>query len=173
LNAVTQLMLCSAAADLSRCSRRIWRWCSLTLVSMEWPVCSIQTWPHFQVTLYTPGVSSPRSSFTGQRKLGIFFGGRPTDFMLCLDSSLLMQLKVVLTWGRKVTETGFSGAGATLAGGLRARQISRSLWPFCFKVVLRNSSSLCRLSRSQRDQNLCTSVESKPVCWRDGGESWC
>jgi hypothetical protein len=30
--------------------------------------------------------------------------------MLCLDSSLLMQLKVVLMKGRKATETGFSGA---------------------------------------------------------------
>jgi hypothetical protein len=34
--------------------------------------------------------------FTGRRKLGIFFRGRPTDLMLYLDSSMLMQLKVVL-----------------------------------------------------------------------------
>jgi hypothetical protein len=28
--------------------------------------------------LQTPGVFSPRLSFTGRRKLAIFFGGRPT-----------------------------------------------------------------------------------------------
>jgi hypothetical protein len=61
-----------------------------------------------------------KSSFTGRRKLGIFFGGRLTDLM-CLDSSLLMRLKVVLTKGRKANETGFSGADATLFGKLRAR----------------------------------------------------
>jgi hypothetical protein len=46
---------------------------------------------------------------------------------MCLDSSLLMRLKVVLKEGRKATETGFSRAGATLSGGLRARRIYRSL----------------------------------------------
>jgi hypothetical protein len=70
---------------------------------------------------------SPRSSFTGQRKLGIFFGGRPTDLMLCLDSSLLMRLRVVLMKGRKATKAGFSGGGATLATGLRACWICQSL----------------------------------------------
>jgi hypothetical protein len=32
-----------------------------------------------------------------QKELGIFFGGRPIDLILCLDSCLLMRLKVVLT----------------------------------------------------------------------------
>jgi hypothetical protein len=50
-------------------------------------------------TGYTPGLLSPRSSFMGQRKLIIFLGGRPTDFM-CVDSIRLMRLKVVLTSGR-------------------------------------------------------------------------
>jgi hypothetical protein len=31
-----------------------------------------------------------------QRNLGIFFRGRPADLMLCLDSSLLMLIKVIL-----------------------------------------------------------------------------
>jgi hypothetical protein len=43
----------------------------------------------------------------------IFFGERPTNMMLCLDSGLLMQLKVVLMKGKKVTETDFAGAGVT------------------------------------------------------------
>jgi hypothetical protein len=38
-------------------------------------------------------------------------GRRLTDLMLCLDIIRLMLLKVVLTEGRKVTDTGFSGAG--------------------------------------------------------------
>jgi hypothetical protein len=47
--------------------------------------------------------------------------------MMCLESSLLMRLKVVLTQGRKATEAGFSGVDATLAGELRARRICCSL----------------------------------------------
>jgi hypothetical protein len=34
-----RLMLCSAAADLSGWARRMCRWCSLILVSIERPVC--------------------------------------------------------------------------------------------------------------------------------------
>jgi hypothetical protein len=63
--------------------------------------------------LYMLGVFSPRSSFTGQRKLAIFLGGRPTDLM-CLNSIRLMRLKVILTKGRRATEVGFSGVVATL-----------------------------------------------------------
>jgi hypothetical protein len=37
----SRLMLCLATADLSGCSRRMWRWCSLILVLMEQPVCPI------------------------------------------------------------------------------------------------------------------------------------
>jgi hypothetical protein len=46
--------------------------------------------PHSQGTLYRPGVFSPKLSFTGCRKLGIFLRGRPTDLIFCLDSILLM-----------------------------------------------------------------------------------
>jgi hypothetical protein len=42
--------------------------------------------------LYMPGVFSPRSSFTGGRKLAIFLGTRPTDLMLCLDSIVYYTL---------------------------------------------------------------------------------
>jgi hypothetical protein len=62
--------------------------------------------------LYTPGVFCPMSYFTGRRKLATFFGGRPTDLMLCLDSIRLMRLKVALTKGRRANEVGFSGVGA-------------------------------------------------------------
>jgi hypothetical protein len=41
--------------------------------------------------LITPGVLSPKLSFTGRRKLDTFLGGRPTDLMLCRDSTLLRQ----------------------------------------------------------------------------------
>jgi hypothetical protein len=41
--------------------------------------------------------------------VGDFLWVRPTDFMFCLDSILLMRLKVVLMYGRKVAEAGFSG----------------------------------------------------------------
>jgi hypothetical protein len=64
--------------------------------------------------LYTAGVFSPRSSFTGQRKLAISLGRKLTDLMLCLDSIRLMQLKVVLTKGRKVTGVGFLEVLVTL-----------------------------------------------------------
>jgi hypothetical protein len=56
------------------------------------------------------------SSFIGRWKLEIFLSGRPTDLMLCLDSILLMRLKVVLTNGRRPTEVGFSGVVVTLFG---------------------------------------------------------
>jgi len=60
--------------------------------------------------LYTPGVFSPRSSFTGRRKLAIFLGGRPTDLMLCLDSirhSLLVG-RVMVRVGMEI-EVGVCG----------------------------------------------------------------
>ena len=49
--------------------------------------------------LQSPEVFSPMSSFTGQRKLTIFLGGRSTIFMLGLGSILLIQSKVVLVYG--------------------------------------------------------------------------
>jgi hypothetical protein len=33
--------LCSAATDLSGCSRRMCHWCSFNLASTEWPVCPV------------------------------------------------------------------------------------------------------------------------------------
>jgi hypothetical protein len=64
--------------------------------------------------LYTPGVLSLRSSFTDQRKLGIFLDGRPMDLMLRLDSIRLVRSKVVLTKGRRAPEVTLSKGGATL-----------------------------------------------------------
>jgi hypothetical protein len=56
---------------------------------------------------------------------------------MCLESGLLMQLKVMLTKGRKAAETGFSGAEATVSGALTARRICQSLQSFCLKKALR------------------------------------
>jgi hypothetical protein len=74
----------------------------------------------------------PKSRFTGLRKLEIFLED------LCLGSIQLMQLKVILTKGRKTTDVGFSGTRAALSGGLRANQIFQALQPFHLKVALRN-----------------------------------
>lgn len=63
--------------------------------------------------LYRSGVSSPKSFFTGQWEPGIF--GE-----ICLDSNLLVQLKVVFTQERKVTKEGFSRGRVILIRGLRA-----------------------------------------------------
>ena len=57
-------------------------------------------------TPYTPGVLSPRSSFTGRKRLEIFLGGRPTHLMLCLASIPLGRPYVVRTYGRRATEVG-------------------------------------------------------------------
>jgi hypothetical protein len=93
------LRLCSVAADLSVCPSRMCRWYSLILVSIDRPVCPMYTWPHSQRRLYTTGVHSPRSSFTGRRKLEIFLGGMHTFLMLCLASILLRRPHVVWTYG--------------------------------------------------------------------------
>jgi hypothetical protein len=56
---------------------------------------------------HTAGVG-PQLFFRDQRKLEIFlWKGGETNFMLYLDSNLLMQLKVMLTKRTIATETGF------------------------------------------------------------------
>jgi hypothetical protein len=92
------------------------------------------------------GVISPMSSFTGRRKLAIFFVGRPTD--LCLDSIRLMSLKILLRKGRKATEVGFSGV---VASPSLDRQPVGSIGHhshFRLKVSVRNSSLSWSLSWS-------------------------
>jgi hypothetical protein len=63
----------------------------------------------------SPGVLNP--SCVNQSKLGIFHDREPAD-LVSLDSILLMLLKVNLTWGRKVTKSGFSLDGTALSRGL-------------------------------------------------------
>jgi hypothetical protein len=75
--------------------------------------------PHSQGILYMPGVLSPRSSFTGWRKLEIFLGGKPTLLMLCLATILLRRVYVVWTYGRRTTEVGLSLGLEVLTLGLR------------------------------------------------------
>jgi len=53
------------------------------------PACPLYILPHMKMMLYTPGVFCTRSSFTEQRKLHIFLGGRPKCLVFCLVSSLL------------------------------------------------------------------------------------
>jgi hypothetical protein len=45
---------------------------------------------HLQGMLYMPGIFRDRSSFTGQRIVESFLGGRPTVLMSGLDRTLLM-----------------------------------------------------------------------------------
>lgn len=50
----------------------MYRWDSFVLVSMELPLCPMQTLPHSRGMLQTPGVLTPKSPLTGGRKLEIF-----------------------------------------------------------------------------------------------------
>jgi uncharacterized membrane protein len=70
--------------------------------------------------LQTPEVFSPTSSFTGQRKLAIFLGGRSTIFMFCLGSILLMQSKVFLVNGMTAVEVYLLLGLVALVGGYGA-----------------------------------------------------
>lgn len=92
---MAKLMLCRATADLSGCVRWVCCWVVLDPVLCEMASLPIVDLPHSQGMLYRPVMLSKKSFFMGCRKLGIFLGGG-TDLM-CLDSILLMQLKVVLT----------------------------------------------------------------------------
>jgi hypothetical protein len=49
-----------------------------------------------------------------------FVGRRPAVLMLCLVSTLLMQLKVCPTKGKKATNVSFSLGISSVPGGLRA-----------------------------------------------------
>jgi hypothetical protein len=55
---------------------------------------------------------------------------RPTVLILCLSSTLLVQLKVGPTKGKKVTNVSSSLGVFYVWGVLRAWQICLSLWPF-------------------------------------------
>jgi hypothetical protein len=151
----------------------IWmcQWCFLTLISMEWPVCPMWTWPHLQGMLYTPGVLSPRSSFTGQSKLVIFLSGRPTDLLLCLDSIQLMCLKVMLTKGRRATEVGNSLQWIESPSDL---PVTITILP---ESVPEELQLIMRAFMITQTLALCTNMEST-ACWKGGGSShgdtgWC
>jgi hypothetical protein len=95
LISMTSLIIQSMNMDLVDTMLVSWSWI--------WRPCCVWPWP-----VHTPEVLSPWSSFTGQRKLVIFFGGRSTELMLCLDSNQMTRLKAVLT-KRKLMEVCFSG----------------------------------------------------------------
>jgi len=69
------------------------------------------------------GVSTPRLSLKGQRKLP-FLGKRHVVLMLCLDSTLLMWFKVGPTKGKKAIDIGSSLGISSASGGLRLQRIS-------------------------------------------------
>jgi hypothetical protein len=78
-------MLCLATADLSGCFGRMWCWCSLT-------------WFHWNswFAQYRPvhTCRACKSSFTSQRKVGIFLWGKPADLVVVPGQQSAMWLKV-------------------------------------------------------------------------------
>ena len=61
------LMLCCATADFSVCASLVCLLCSLILIWIARQPCPIQTWPHSQGKLYTPGILILKASLTGGR----------------------------------------------------------------------------------------------------------
>lgn len=59
-------------------------------------------------------------SFTGNGKIEILLGRMPSVLM-CLDSVLLIQVKLVSTKGKQASEVGFSLGGSTFRVRLRAQ----------------------------------------------------
>jgi hypothetical protein len=51
------------------------------------------------------------------KNAGDISGGRPTVFMLCLVSTVLMPLKIGATKGKKATDIGSSLVASSLQGG--------------------------------------------------------
>jgi hypothetical protein len=78
--------------------------------------------------LYTPGVLSPRSSHLhGPKEAGTLLRWKDHTLDVMSGQHALMQMKVMLTNGRRANEVGFSSGGVeTLFGGLRVRQICLS-----------------------------------------------
>jgi hypothetical protein len=89
-----KLIFFSGTADLSGCSRRMCHWCSFNLVVIGPPSCPM---------LYASGVFSHRSPLTDRSELDIFLGGKPTDLMLCRDSTILIgRISIRHTAGKRL-----------------------------------------------------------------------
>jgi hypothetical protein len=101
-----ELMMCSAMADLSGCSRCMCWWCSLILVSVKWRVCLCR-FVRIHISCYIPGVFSHKLWLAGCRKPEIFLGGRLKDFML-------LHILKESDWARVIMDS------SALMGGLRA-----------------------------------------------------
>jgi hypothetical protein len=88
------LVLRLLTANFSGCYRRVWHWCFWSRFRGNGlsARCGL---PRTRRARCTHKTRDPSASFTDRRKLRIFFGGRPTDLILCLDSGQLMWLKVV------------------------------------------------------------------------------
>jgi hypothetical protein len=105
--------------------------------------------------------SEPYIIINGPKK-NSFFSRRPTVLMLCLDSTLLMWLKVSPTNSKNATEAGsYLHCGGALIGRLRAWKICSSLSPLSWRVWCRNFNSCSRLLESYSALALWTRAESK------------
>lgn len=68
---------------------------------MKQQVCPIYTLPHSQGILYLHGDSRPRLSLMVQNKLKTTLGARPIIFILYLESTTLVHMKVFWINSRK------------------------------------------------------------------------
>jgi len=140
LNGWPKFMLCSPTADISGWWSQLCWWHFLILVSMEWPVCPLQTLIHSQTMLYTLGIFKPMSSLMGQRKLATFLGRRPTVLKLYFDSIQLMWLEVGPTKSKKPTDVRSSLGISSLSSGLRTWRFchySHSVWLYYGVILIR------------------------------------
>ena len=76
-------------------------------------------------------------------------------------------LYVIWTYGRTVTEVGFSTGLEVLTDDLRTCHICVILYPFSLNMVLGNSNSSWRLSLSHGVLAVCTKVERR-ACKLEG-----
>jgi hypothetical protein len=92
---------------------------------------------------------------------------------MCLDSTLLVQLKVVLTKGKNTTEAGSSlCCGGALVGGLRDRESAIH----CIHCPRRFAAGILIPAEDSLNHRSPWPCEPgwrvQPACSPDGGESW-
>jgi hypothetical protein len=111
----------------------------------------------------TPSVFSSRMSLTDRRKLDIFLGGKPTNLILCRDSTLLLPLNIDLTHkaGKRLNLAFLACSNPYEVGWELCESAARLAVPL--ENVPRNTKSVWKLSWSHRALTLCTrtSVESR------------
>jgi hypothetical protein len=119
----------------------------------------MQTRQHLQGPLYMAGlfwVSSHPSQAEGNWESSS--GRKLTDLMQCLDSILLMWLKVMVTKEERRTRQVSPGPGQLYPMGWECR-ICQFLYSHSAWVTLRNCITSCRLSWSHEILALLSSAE--------------